>query len=442
MTHARPRTATKQASGLQEIVFLGIFAGYLILGNLPRLIGLGDFSNNLLMTEGLLYVAAAFYAALHPRALAFVLTRFFIVFAIVLLSFLKGVATFGFELEPFLFAARLLAFVFSGATLATALTRRFQDKLSAVLDYFILSYLGAALLAFVVFILFPDSVSLWRFLARYGVEFRGDPHQNRLVSSYLDPNYYAAIATLPFVLGALNFRHTRKYRYALFALFITLTIVLTVSRSGLATWAVLTALILLQGLWRTVKRLRVRLEFVLVTPFVLLGVVLTSPLYLTSVFRVIQRTLSLTSDPSALARLNSFRVGWDVFIERPLLGTGYNYLSVYTRTLLGSSSIDSSVLAILINFGLLASLLLGLILAFALLTTYRRIHRGNHVFYNSAFYGDAYALLCFYLLVIVVFTSQFNNLVFYQFWFLPVLALFTYLSTLSKLERPHANPDR
>ena len=434
--YPKRRKFVTKATKLQETALLGIFASYLILGNLPRIISVGGFTNNLLITEGLLYFAAATYALLHSKALAFVLKYLSLPFAVILASFLRGVVEFGFELQPFLFAVRLIALLFSGAILATVLKRKFEHRLSEVFNYFILTYLATALLALVIFILFPDSVSLWNFLSRYKVEFLGDPHQSRLVSSYLDPNYYAAIATLPVVLGALNFKYVGKYRYALFILLLTLTIVLTISRSGLATWGALFAFILFQESWRVIKRSQSRLGLVLFIPLTLLGAVLASPLYIASVSRVVERTFAVTQDPSALARLSSFHVGWDLFVQYPLLGLGYNYLSVYTKATIGKSSVDSSVLAILINFGLLASLLLGLLAGFWLLATYRKTRRANNVFYT-----DSYVLLCLYLFVVFAFTSQFNNLLFYQFWLLPVTALLTYLSIFPNPKRPDANTD-
>lgn len=426
LLYRKPRPLASSAANLQEHVLLGVFAVYLILGNLPRVISAEGFGNYLLLTEALLYLTAGVYALLHPRILAYVLTRFAVVYVVVLTSFLRGVVEFGFDAIPLLFSLRVIAFFFSGGVIALALKRKMRNQLRAVLDYFILVYLGVALLSLTILVVFPNSVHLWGFLSRFGVEFIGDPHRNRLVSTYLDPNFYGAVAVLPFLIGVVAFRHTGRQRYLLFTLLTLLTIVLTVSRTGLATLLAVVSVVIIQAFFNLSRRSRLRWGTVLLVPPLLLTALAASPLYLDSVIRVVERTRTVAADPSALARLRSFERGWEVFLEHPLIGIGFDYLSS-SMTPMGKIAVDSSLLVLLIDFGVLATAFLGLLVSAWVLIRFRKFQLTHDLF---AF--DTFSLLVLYLFVAIVFTSQFNDLLFYQFWVLPMIVLFTYLNSLSK----------
>ena len=420
------RSPSKPNSFGSENLLLAIVFTYLTLGNLPRIIALPGFNDNLPLSEIVLYLSMGLYCLVRPQALAFTLNYLFPLYVIIAASYLYGTFLNGLELLPTLFALRLIALLFSGHVLGFILFRRFRNSLGAF-NYFLFVYLFTAAIAFLIYVLFPDSVRLWNYLETFGITFNGDPHQRRLVSSYLDPNYYAAIACLPLLLSVLNYRKTQKYRYLALVTIITLSIVFSISRSGIATAGLVLTFIGAQSFWRSFSKRKLRSSMVLFIPLVLAAAALASPLYADDIARIVERTRNVAVDPSALARLASFRFGWEVFTENPLLGVGYNYLSSYTLAVSTLSSVNSSPQAILINFGLLLSLVL--IGMFAIwLTRLYKVARTCTKRWGKPSFMDTFTLFVLYLLAAIVFTSQFNNLLFYQFWLVPVFALGTYLS--------------
>ena len=425
-TNLKSRSVSKPTSFASENLLLGVVFAYLVLGNLPRVIALPGFDDNLPLSEVVLYLSTLLYCLVRPRALAFTLRYLFPLYAVVTVSYLYGAFLNGLELLPTLFALRLIALLFAGHVLGFALYKRFKSS-SGAFDYLLVVYLFTAALALLIYALFPDSVALWTYLETFGITFKGDPHQRRLVSPYLDPNYYAAIACLPLVLSVLVYRKTGQYRYLVLCMVTVLSIVFSISRSGLATACLLLAFIGMQSLWRSFSKRKLRSSMLFFIPLLLFATVLTSPLYVDDVVRIIERTRNVADDPSALARVASFRFGWEVFAEHPVLGVGYNYLSSYTLAVGTLSSVNSSPQAILVTFGLLlSSVLLGLLTIWVLrlYSALRKVQSRE----KGAYLSDVFTLFLLYLLVSMAFTSQFNNLLFYQFWLVPTVALGTYLS--------------
>ena len=406
-----------------ETLLLGVVLIYLALGNLPRIIALPGFDDNLPLSELILYLSILSYCLVRPKALAFTLRYLFPLYAVIVTSYLYGTFLNGPELLPTLFALRLLALLASGHVAGFALFKRFKRSTGAF-DYLLSVYLLVVALALLIYLLFPDSVALWDYLETFGITFNGDPHQRRLVSPYLDPNYYAAIAGLPLILSVLSYRQTKKYRYLLFSTLLLLSIVLSVSRSGIAAVCLVLAFVVWQSVWRSFSKRKLRLSMLLFIPLLLFGAVLTSPFYGDDLVRIVERTQNVAVDPSALARLASFEFGWALFVERPLLGIGYNYLSTYALDARGLTSVDSSPQAVLVTFGLVLSAVLGGMLTLWVVRLYAVVKRGQ----DTSSYTDMVSLFLLYLLVSIAFTSQFNNLLFYQFWLVPVVAFGTYLS--------------
>ena len=133
----------------------------------------------------------------------------------------------------------------------------------------------------------------------------------------------------------------------------------------------------------------------------------------------------MSTDASAQARFNSFDLGFSLFAEQPTFGVGYNYLLIYAQRARGLTSLDSSLQVILVNFGAVGTLFIAVLILWWGVTLWRCLSASPNADDGFAFRCFRYFLL--YLLVIVIFTSQFNNVLFYQYWLFPILALATYL---------------
>ncbi len=401
--------------------FLAFSFLYLVLGNSTRLVPTSPGTDNLPLSEFGLYALTVGCLMFHRKLLLFLLRSLLPFTLFLALSSVYGAMLNGFSMSALFYSVRLVLLVAAGLTAGYYLFSLFRRDLLKVLEYFLVTYLCTALLAFVIYVMFPDSRDLWAFLRGFGVEFFGDPHQRRLVSPYFDPNYYGAIAVFPFTLSVLAYQHAWKTRYLLLAGLFAVSVVLTGSRSGIATLAAVVGVFALSGALHLVTKRRVKRSLLAVIPAALFLFALASPVYLSALTRTWSRIAAVSTDASAQARFSSFELGFSLFAEQPFFGVGYNYLLIYAQRARGLTSLDSSLQVILVNFGAVGTLFIAaLVLAWGV-TLWRRLSP-EHAF---AFRCLRYFLL--YLLVIVVFTSQFNNVLFYQFWLFPVLALATYL---------------
>jgi O-antigen ligase/polysaccharide polymerase Wzy-like membrane protein len=159
-----------------------------------------------------------------------------------------------------------------------------------------------------------------------------DVQGNRLVSSFLDPNFAGA-----FVMFGLFYAHAqaaqRKPSYPLLALF-WVALILTLSRSSII--ASLLGLGLLTFRTRSFRRL-----FLPLAVIALIGTLAAGRLI---EFAASYHKLTLL-EPSALSRLGSWLLAWQVFADNPLIGVGYNTFgivrSAYGSAVLGNTAFGS-----------------------------------------------------------------------------------------------------
>lgn len=415
-----PRMVIETVSG--EAIVLAAASLYLVLGNLPRVLSLPGVTQSVPITEVALYGVAVAYLATHGPARAVVRIVLPVV-AIFVCSFVIGVVTQGPALKPALYLVRLVLLLASGACIAHVVVRRAHGQLERVFRLVLLPFVGTAALGFAILAVFPGSATLWAFLASIGIVYQGDPHIGRFVSPYLDPNYYAAIAVLPLMLAMTLWRIKRNLLYLACASIFIASILLTSSRSGTATLVLVGVIILITEARGRHLSLQVRPRTLLAG--VAVAVVL-SPVYLRPMIAVAERFGAISSDPSALARLDSMRYGIGVLAENPVTGLGFNYLSLRTEEAFGLSSVDSSMLATLINLGVPFTILL-------LVAVARRavLIRTRMAGWNAASRWP-YTWFLAYVLVVATTGSLFNNILYYQFWLLPVVVLWISFDILSR----------
>jgi len=183
-----------------------------------------------------------------------------------------------------------------------------------------------------------------------------DVQGNRLVSSFLDPNFAGA-----FIMFGLLYAHAkgfeqRHHPYLLLAIF-WVALVLTLSRSSII--ASLAGLGLLT--WRTGKVRRLLLPLACLA---LLATLLADRLI---EFGASYNKLTFL-EPSALSRLASWLLAWRVFADNPIIGVGYNTFGVvratYGSSVQGSTAFgsDGGVLYLAAVSGIVGVVLLGLAL--------------------------------------------------------------------------------
>jgi hypothetical protein len=412
---------------------------YLILGNLPRIIGFSS-KNNIAVSEIILYSFTLVFVIIYRKYLSSFLTKYFYIYMVFSFSFLIGVFLNGLLLSPFLYNIRFLLILLSASTAGALLFKKNKFDVKKSLDYFLSIYIWCSVFSLLIFIAFPDSIQLWTALRSLGISFSGDPHQNRLISVYFDPNFFAAIAVLPITIALNLFVYTSRLRYLLVFIFMTALVLLSFSRSGILTLGLVLMATIAIYCTPYNKGSRIRLpirlkNFILLALFIfiicsfVILLILADNKSLTDDFleRVISRFSNISNDASALSRLKSFYLGLNLITKSPFLGIGYDYLSVYTQEFRNLSSLDSSLQATLINFGFVFTTFF----AFIILSWFLKTLKGLKLLHKNRFPLKFYIQYSFYLFVAIFITSQFNNLLYYQFWLFPVVMLGTYFSKLS-----------
>lgn len=173
----------------------------------------------------------------------------------------------------------------------------FEHRLFKVL---VASCVIIALAGFVQLVIYPD-------ITRLAAEFGYDPHKNRLVSTFLDPNFTAAYLVLGLILVICRIEADPKVRWGAAGLFFS-ALVLTFSRSG---WLMFSAALMLFGFLKSPKLLLVALFAGFLAYF--------------AVPRVQTRISGITDpDDSAKLRLVSWSHALEIAQEKPIFGVGFN----------------------------------------------------------------------------------------------------------------------
>jgi len=380
-------------------LLLFTFALFMIGGNFFRFFHLRPFPSHLSAIEALLYLLALppyFYKIRKSQLLVLAIA----------LSTLYGSFLHGIDLASVLYSFKLIAMIASGVVLGEVLHKKYQGDVDQVSSYFIKIFSWVLFLGIAIFIFFPRAHYFFQLLQNFGIGFLGDPHQRRFISPFFDPNYYSAIASIPLIL-LWTLKEKKRGHHLLFFLFLA-SIFVSFSRSGIASCILL---LFIMGLvhWMGQKVLQARhLLFVALFTFLL-------TFYSQEGLYFFNRLLHIGEDPSALARLITFQQGAAIFFEYPFFGTGYNYLSHLLQNKSSILSIDSSSLSTLVNFGLIPCLTFLFWGVFWSIRSFRRLMH------------PLFSWLYLYLVISIFFTSQFNNLLYYQYYAIPMIALFTFL---------------
>ncbi|KJS15781.1 MAG: hypothetical protein VR69_11910 [Peptococcaceae bacterium BRH_c4b] len=408
-------------------LILSVVAIYIILGNLPRILSVPGFRDNLSIMEFIIYLSIILYALL-TRKILFGLRNLGCIYIIIATSFMYGLILNGFEIKPFFYAIRLILGIFSANIAGFILYKLYRNNIISTINYILVMYVVILILSIIIYLAFPESALFWEYLSRYGIGFSGDPHVHRFVSTYLDPNYYAAIACIPLFLSIFLYGSTNKIHYLIISFLFIVSVFLSGSRSGIVTMVLLLAVILYKKVM--MKRISIRSIFSFGIIFFLM---FSFQQYyienLTNAWNRLINIFTYAGDESALERYYSFQYGMNLFFDYPILGVGYNYLSSYTENFRGLSSLDSSIQATLVNFGIILTSLFIICFVMWIIITWKSIQHYKKINHHIV---ELYNYFLWYILIILIFTSQFNNLLYYQFWLFPNIMIGTYFFYFAK----------
>lgn len=266
-------------------------------------------------------------------------------------------------------------------------------------------YIVVCFIGFFQLIFFPVAYDFYSIFWNIGTYFpNADPHVDRLISTYFDPNYLSSCLLIGFTVNSFLFMREvksdgwltlKKAVYAAFFAIYLLTILLTDSRSGMLGAALVVLFMLLFGInYSNVKLWQIVLPLLIV---VALGFLLFF-----SDIDVFVRIRNVFEDASAGARFDTWRKGAEIALDTQFLGIGYNLFGAYNDMFYGVGELansygnDSSLLLTLITTGIL-----GLVLYVAHIGLLFKVAK------NSATRA---------LIIAALVISNFNNLLYYPLW--------------------------
>lgn len=94
------------------------------------------------------------------------------------------------NIEGVFYSFRLMLMLI--ATFSIGYTLKDYEKIvnfKYIVNTYINVYIILSIISILILIAFPESTELWGFLSSIGIYFNGDPHINRIVSTYFDPNF-------------------------------------------------------------------------------------------------------------------------------------------------------------------------------------------------------------------------------------------------------------
>lgn len=228
-----------------------------------------------------------------------------------------------------------------------------------------------------------------------------DPHINRLVGSWLDPNFIGGFFAFMICIftGILLYQKNNRYRLLniIFLAIISIALFTTYSRSA---YVALAAGILVLGL------LKSRQLMIAVIIIGCLGVTFSDRAQqrvgelVTSINSVLFNT-SENPDPTARLRIKNWEDTLTLISEKPLFGHGYNTLS-YTKTDQGfvadeevhsASGSDSSLLTILATTGFAGLFFYIIFLGHTLFTAFRKWRQSTSPNQKGLYLGILSALV-------------------------------------------------
>lgn len=234
-------------------------------------------------------------------------------------------------------------------TLSSIQTYKQKETL---IKFMVISALLIAIAGFIQLQIFPDLQEL---------EAEGyDPHINRLVSTWLDPNFvggfFAIIISV--LTGIFLYKKSLKQKISLAIIIAILAVALflTFSRSAY--------LALIAGLF-VITILKSRKLLIAITIFFVLGLAVSERAQertaelITSISSVLTTNAVENPDPTARLRIQNWQQTWYLIEKRPLLGSGYNNLRsvnyregfVTDTEIHSASGSDSSLLTIFATTG-------------------------------------------------------------------------------------------
>lgn len=318
----------------------------------------------------------------------------------------------------------------------TNVLKKYKISRDNIFNYIIDNYLIVVAIGIIQLIFFSEALNFYNVFYRLGIYYPNpDPHIGRLVSTYFDPNFLSACLIIPLILSLDFYSKTGKYHYLIKTIIFIVTIILTVSRSGVLGVCIALFVYGISNIKTKDKKiildkslLKNRATIVILST----GFIFVFLACFTNV-RVFKRIFASVDDPSTYARIedwtrasnnsqdeetdtddNNIKIGNNRALKT-IFGIGYNMIgfSDFNEDK-GQSSIfgnDSSLILIYISSGIIGTAYFAYFVINRLIKSYKsRFEFKNNI-----------------SMIAIVITSliicNFNNLLFYILWLFPIFVL-------------------
>lgn len=338
----------------------------------------------------------------------------YILFWIIFVSFISVITTIRYKfsilelLYGLSYPLRLILLLLT-ANVISAILKKNCYKKEKIMCFILNCYLFVCFIGFFQLAFFPVASDFYSLFTRIGFYIANpDPHINRLISLYFDPNYLAGCLIIPFTIAFLQWKNGEKNKI-LYLFILGISIILTVSRSGFLGLAII---IMLSFCHLEVSKKAILKNIIIMVSLVTVGIILFA-----SDARIINRILNSNSDASTFARFKSWEYGFEIIKNNLFVGIGYNMIGTYrekifyqTIALSTGYGNDSSLLVILISSGIIG------IIYFIICALKLGFNRSNKI---SKIEREILVLIFCSSIII----CNFNNLLFYVVWLFPVLLI-------------------
>ena len=406
---------------LRERLFLLIIAGFLILGNLPRFLPMPTAFGNVNLSEVLLYAISLLIFPIRSFSIFRTSLGVTLILGTVF-STCVGLLKWGIDFTALVYSSRLLIQITIAHLVAGILAEKLYSPQNLIVRNYLLTYTAMAAIAIALLILFPNSTDLWKTLSSFGVEFAGDPHINRLVSLYFDPNFYATIIVLPTIIALHGALSEKKLSYIASSALLILTLFLTVSRSGISLLFLIAIgyAILQSPRLHLIKLPQIILPAV---PLLIFSLSTATLLSFEQVERLAMRLAQGLGDGSSTARFESFSLGLRLMEDEFLFGYGYNFALSFIRES-GRNGIDSSLQLFFLTYGALPATIILIIFAIKFYIIDRNLRQiSNTPTLPSLTSAHVlWRIVASYFVMTLLWAAHFNQVLFYPFWLIPTLA--------------------
>lgn len=336
----------------------------------------------------------------------------YILFWIIFVSFISVITTVRYKfsttelLYGLSYPLRLILLLLT-ANIISAILKRNCYKKEKIMRFILNCYLLVCFIGFFQFIFFPVAFDFYSLFTQIGFYIANpDPHINRLISLYFDPNYLASCLIIPFTIVFLQWKNGEKSKIWYLLIF-GISIALTVSRSGFLGVAIIIVL--------SFCHLELSKNTILKNIIIIASVVTVCIILFTSNASIVNRILNSNSDASTFARFRSWEYGFEIIKDNLFVGIGYNMIGAYREKVLHQIASlstgygnDSSLLVIVICSGIVG------IIYFIICALKLGFNRSNKI---SKIEREILVLIFCSSIII----CNFNNLLFYVIWLFPVL---------------------